>query len=349
MSNQTPDMHRIMILGFGNVARGLCEVLHKKKQELLDQHHFDFKIIAVVTRSRGSMHNPEGIPTSLLLDLAKSSKPFTHYREEWDAETAIRLVEATVVVDLTPTNIQTGEPALSYCKSALESGKHVVSGNKGPAAVAYDLILSLANQAGRRYLHEATVLSGTPVFSFAKRSLPCNQIEKIRGILNGSTNFILSEMEKGSSYDEAKIDAKNQGYLEAEHSADIDGFDAVAKVVILSKALLAAEIMMQDVERVGITEINEDIVRAATAEGKRWKLIATIQRSGEHFTARVKPEKLDMNDPLANVMGTANSLTFTTDLLNEITISGPGAGPTETGYAILSDLLTINSEVASWA
>jgi len=277
------------------------------------------------------------------VDIAKSDTPFTHYKEDWDAETAIQNSNATVVIELTHTNIESGEPALSHSRAALESGKHLICGNKGPAAVAYNKIHALANNHGKLFLNEATVMSGTPVFSLIGNTLAGNKVLRIRGILNGATNFILSEMEKDVGLAEAIALAETHGYLEADHTADIEGYDALAKVLILSNALLGADISAQDVERVGIGQINEGEVRAARSEGKRWKLVASMAWDGRTFKASVKPEKLDVSDPLAQVMGTTNSITITTDILGDVTISGPGAGRLATGYAILSDLLTINA------
>ena len=343
MLASAPKKHRLMLLGFGTVAQGLVEILHSKRQELLDKHNFDFDIVSVVTRSRGTMYHSGGIPTTLLSDLAKTNDPFTRYREDWDTGTAIRNSEANVVIELTHTNIDSGEPAISYCTAALESGKHVVSGNKGPAALANSALQNLARKNGVRFLNEATVMSGTPVFSLVKHALAGNQILKIRGILNGATNYILSEMEAGVSFEKAVDTAEKLGYLEADHTADLEGYDALAKVVILANALMGASLKPSNVERQGISKIGATEIQSAKEAGKRWKLIASIESDANGLRASVKPELLDLNDPLAKAMGTTNSITFTTDLLGEVTISGPGAGRTETGYAVLSDLLTINA------
>lgn len=343
----TPIKHLIALVGFGSVAQGLCQILHDKRDWLLDEQGFDFEIVAVTTRSRGTMYRPQGLSLSLLLELAKTPTLFSDYLKDWNAETMIRNSNATIVVELANTNLQSAEPALRHCKTALETGKHVVCGNKGPAALAYNEIKSVAAQQSKAFLNEATVLSGTPVFSFVKKTLAGNQIHRIRGILNGATNFILSEMEADTSYEQAFDVAHTLGYLEADNSADVEAYDAQAKLVILANILIGLPLQLKDVKRTGINTINAVDVQAAKQQNERWKLIATLTVQGKNIHAEVKPEKLPLSDPLAQVMGTANALTFSTDLLGDVTITGPGAGSIETGYSILSDLLTINTGESS--
>ncbi|MEA3287704.1 MAG: homoserine dehydrogenase [Candidatus Marinimicrobia bacterium] len=334
--------HRIALVGFGTVAQGLCHILHKKRTELLEQHDFDFKIVSVTTRSRGTMYHSQGLNLSDLLELALSKSAFSDHLQDWNTETMIRQSNATVVVELSTTDLNSGEPAISHCKAAFETGKHIVTGNKGPAALAYSELKLMANQNNCHFLNEATVLSGTPVFSLVQKSLVGNHIHKIRGILNGTTNFILSEMEAEATYSQALDVAETMGYLEADKAADIEGHDAQAKLTILANILMGLPLHLKDVKRSGIEPITVEAIQAAKQQHERWKLIATINVSGDAVHAEVKPEKVPFSDPLSQVMGTANAITFSTDLLGEVTIAGPGAGSIETGYSILSDLLTIN-------
>jgi len=259
----------------------------------------------------------------------------------------IRESNATIIIELSHTDLETAEPALTYCRTALETGKHVVSGNKGPAAISYHELVTIASKHGKLYLNEATVLSGTPVFSLARSALAGVKIKRIRGILNGATNFILSEMEAGTPYSVAMGDAEKLGYLEADHTADIEAYDAQAKLVILANILMSVPLRLKDVERSGISHLDFQEIQSARDKGERWKLVATIDVLEGSVQAKVKAERLSLKDPLAHVMGTTNAIILSTDLLGDISISGPGAGSVETGYAILSDLLTINSEVSS--
>ena len=189
-------------------------------------------------------------------------------------------------------------------------------------------------------------MSGTPALNLAELCLAGNEIREIRGIVNGTTNFILTNMEKGKTYAEALKEAQDLGFAEAVPDADVEGFDAMAKVIILAKAVMGADIKVADVDRTGITKITLDDINAAKAEGKRWKLIGRVAREGGAVRASVRPEKLDIADPLAGVGGATNALTFSTDLIRNVTIIGPGAGKIETGYSILVDLLAIHRTAA---
>lgn len=340
-----PKKHLIGLVGFGTVARGLCQILSEKRAYLLKELHFDFEIVAVTTRSRGTMYHPSGLSLSMLLAYAESKTPFTEHLKAWDSETMIRKSNATIIVELADSILTTGEPALSHCRAAFETGKHVVSGNKGPAALAYSELKTLADQKGCAFLNEATVLSGTPVFSFIKTALAGNNILGLRGILNGTTNYILREMEAGVSYKLALEKADSQGFLEADKMADVGGFDAQAKLAILANILFNQALNLDDIKCKGITELCELDIQTALREGKRWKLVASLTLKKNQILAEVKPEALPFSDPLSQVSGTLNAITFSTDLLGDVTLTGPGAGSVETGYGILSDLLTINTGV----
>jgi homoserine dehydrogenase len=220
---------------------------------------------------------------------------------------------------------------------------HVVTSNKGPAALHYKELHKLAEKNDLFFRIEGTVMSGTPVFSLFESGLAGNEIREIKGILNGTTNFILTKMElDGMEYDEALAQAQQLGYAEADPTADVEGFDAAAKVVILSNVLLEGDIAPADVRREGITAITRDQVLAAKRQGFRYKLIAQTKRSAGKIEAGVSPQKLLFADPLAGIMGAQNALTFDLDLMGKVTIQGAGAGKTETGYSILSDMLAIH-------
>ncbi len=335
--------HLIALVGFGTVAKGLCQILLEKRDALKRDYQFEFEIVAVSTRSRGTMFHPAGLSLSSLNHAAETADPFVDNVKEWDVEDMIRHSNATVVIELSHTNLENAEPALTHCRTAFETGKHVISGNKGPAALAYSEIKTLARKRGCAFLNEATVLSGTPIFSFFNNSLKGNHVSGFRGVLNGATNFILSEMEAGSSYDDALLQAGQLGYLEADSSIDINGIDAQAKLAILANELFDLTIDLADIKREGIGSITQVHIEAARRQGKRWKLVATLNIDDQQIAAQVMPEELSFSDPLSQVNGTNNAITFSTDLLGDVTITGPGAGGRETGYAILSDLLILNT------
>jgi len=342
--------YKIGLIGCGTVGQGLLEILDKKREHLLDAYDFEARLVAVSDKLKGSLVVPEGIDIRKLLGLLAEGKPISAYEdhkkpkvEVSDPLDMIEKTDADIIAELSYTDIKTGEPATGYIRKALRTGKHVVTSNKGPAALHYRDLADLARKNGLQFRIEGTVMSGTPVFHLCESGLAGNDIREVKGILNGTTNFILSKMEQdGMEYSDALVLAQKLGYAEADPTADVEGFDALAKIVILSNVLLGGNVQTSEVQRTGISGISRADVEAAKAAGFRYKLIArTVKRDGK-IEASVSPQKLPLSDPLAGVMGAQNALTFETDLMGKITIQGAGAGKIETGYSILSDMLAIH-------
>lgn len=342
--------YKIMLIGCGTVGQGLLEILLKKAEFLRDCHHFEPRVVAITDMLKGTVVAPEGLEIDRVLETLKAGKKLNDYpgkkqmTEDYvDPLDLIERVEADIMAEMTYTDIKTGEPATSYIKKALRTGKHVVTSNKGPAALHYAELQELARVNRRHFRIEGTVMSGTPVFHLFENGLAGNELREVKGILNGTTNFILSKMElDGMEYDEALKLAQQLGYAEADPTADVEGFDAVAKVVILSNALMGGKIKPAEVRRQGISHLRKKDIQQAREAGLRYKLIASVKKDGEKIEASVAPEKLPLTDPLAGVMGAQNALTFETDLMGKVTIQGAGAGRIETGFSILSDMLAIS-------
>jgi len=335
--------HRIGIMGFGTVGQGLAEILINKKEYLKEKYGLEYDIVAVGDFAFGNVYNPAGLDVAGMLAEAKEKKKFSKDLTDWDNLTLIRKSETTVWCELTYTELSTAKPAVDHVRTALETGKHVITSNKGPAALFYPELSRLAKEKGVKFMIEGTVVAGTPVINLAEGPLAGNTITRIRGILNGTTNFILSEMEKGMDYAEALKKAQELGYAEADPTGDVEGYDARAKVTILANVVMGAGIKISDVPCKGITRISSAHIVDAKNQGKRWKLIGSVEKEGSKIIASVAPEMVSLTHPLAGVMGATNALTFTTDLLGDVTIVGPGAGRIQTGFAILTDLLHIHS------
>jgi homoserine dehydrogenase len=334
--------HRIALIGFGTVGQGLAEILLSKEQELKEKYGYEFDIVGISDIAWGTAYNPDGLDIPAMLETAKKKKKFSTDLKEWDALALIKESNATVVCELAFTNLETGEPAISHCKTAFETGKHIVTSNKGPAALAYRELKQLAVKNNVEFLIEGTVMSGTPVLNLTEGPLAGCTITAARGILNGTTNYILSQMEEGMSYEDALKKAQELGYAEADPTGDVEGYDARGKVTILANVVMDTSLKIGDVSCQGITKITLDDIAKAREENCRWKLIGSVKREGDNVIASVAPEKLPLTHPLAGVMGATNAMTFTTDLLGDVSIVGPGAGRTETGYSILTDLLKIH-------
>jgi len=335
----------LAFIGFGTVGQGLAEILLDRGQWLREKFGFEYAVVAVSDLIKGSVYMPEGLDLPQLLALAKDKGGLESYPggiKGWDSLTTIRQSQANTIVEVTYTDLQTGEPALSHIRTALSLGKHVVTSNKGPAALAYQELQQLAREKGVFFKFEGAVMSGTPLLNLALNHLAGTRITEVRGILNGTTNYILTQMEKGLSYEGALREAQRLGYAEAKPDADVEGWDAVAKVLILANTLMDTQLKVAEVHREGITRLTPEHIQEAARERCRWKLIGSLLWEGNMVRAKVSPEKIPLDDPLAGVSGITNALTLTTDLLGKVTIIGPGAGRKETGFALLSDLLEIN-------
>ncbi len=344
-------MQKIALIGFGTVGQGLCEILRDKTDELKQKYGYEWKIVAVSDVMKGSVYCPEGLNVDKLLKFAQDGKSLNDYdckckadilETGWDALKTIKKSNADVICELAFTDLQTGEPAISHCKTAFESGKSVVTSNKGPAALAYQEMLKLATANNVKFMIEGTVASGTPILNLAEGPLAGCKISSVKGILNGTTNYILSEMEGGMSYDDALAKAQELGYAEADPTGDVEGYDARAKVAILTNVVMGQSFGINDVACEGITKITSDDIAKANSENARWKLLGSTEIVDGKVVASVKPEMVTMSHPLAGIMGATNALTFSTDLMGDVTIVGAGAGRIETGFSILTDLLSID-------
>jgi homoserine dehydrogenase len=337
--------YRLALIGFGTVGQGFAEILRDRGGALSEQFGAWFRIVAVSDVNKGSVYDPDGLEPAALLDAVQREQGLESLdapHKGWDALTTIEQAGADVIAELSYTDLATGEPGFTHVKAALEVGKNVITSNKGPVALRFPELLRLASEKGVSIGVEGTVMSGTPTLALATELLAGAGINGIRGILNGTTNYILTRMGEGSDYPSALAEAQAKGYAEADPTGDVEGIDAAGKVVILSNLVLNEPLTMQEIERHGISQLTPDDVRSAAEAGEVWKLIATLERTDGGVRASVKPTRLSKTHPLASIYGATNAVTFTTDLLGDVTLSGPGAGKLETGYALIADLLAIH-------
>ena len=330
---------KLILIGFGVVGQGFAEILQSKEGQLPG---FAPSIIGVITATKGSLYRSRGLDIGALLSAAETGS-FAAYpeqaglRRDMTASDIISAGSADVLVELSPTNLDTAQPALAYCQQALEAGLHLVLANKGPVALDHANLRKKAASKSLQLRYEATVMAGTPVMQLAEEVLAGCAIQAARGILNGTTNYILTQMEAGMSYVEALTQAQALGYAETDPAGDVEGWDAAGKVLILASALFGSRLKMSDLDVSGITRISSDDIAEAKAAGQRYKLIAEATPNG----GAVKAMRLPLSDPLASVAGSTNAITLETDLMGAVTLIGAGAGKLETGSAILSDLLAI--------
>ncbi|HXZ97775.1 MAG TPA: homoserine dehydrogenase [Candidatus Acidoferrum sp.] len=334
---------KLAFLGFGTVAQGCARHILRKQSHLEQEYGFPYKVVAISDPVKGSVLNVnEGIDLQRALQLLSEGKTL----EVMNGKTGLSSLEtiaasqADILVEATWTNLETGEPGLSHIIAALEAGMDVATSNKGPIALAFKKLMDLARSRGRQLRFESTVMSGTPLLNMREFCLAGAKISALRGILNGTTNYILTEMANGKSYAEALKRAQELGYAEADPSGDVEAYDPAAKITILANAMMEANLDFKQVEREGITRIEmKDLQR----EGKLLKLIASARRDEKgRLEASVKPTLVPATDMLAHVGGVMNALQISTDTQPDVTIIGPGAGGDSAGYGLLVDILTIH-------
>ena len=336
---------RIILVGFGVVCQSFARLLLPREAELVKNYGFHPRVVAIVDHG-GAIINSKGLDLQKVLSLKAEKGTVAvspeHGRLGMSPLDVIGSVEAEAVVEATPTNIKDGEPGLSHIKAAFRSGKHVVTTNKGPLALAMPALTELADYNKVCLRFSGTVGAGTPILSLAKKCLLGDRIVSIRGILNGTTNYILTEMdEKRISFQQALENAQKLGCAEADPSMDIDGFDAACKLVIMANWIMNKKVTLKNVSIQGIRNVTVRALEEAAKKHCTIKLIGSIQDS-----LKVEPTEISRHDPLF-VGGVLNAVTFVSEFAGEETIIGRGAGGMETASAILRDLLDIKQSLAT--
>lgn len=344
----TTDNIKIAILGFGNVGKSFAKLLTEKKEEILRKFKLEVNVVAISTKSKGSLVNENGIDLmSVLDDLEKYNhfdKKSNDYREVSSIEIAEN-VDYDILFELTPLQIFSGQPAIDHIKAALNRKKHAVSANKGPIAWAFEELSSLAEKNKVLFYYETTVMDGTPVFNLVDETLKFCKVTGVKGILNSTTNFVLEEIAKGKAYDEVIKEGKKRGFVEEDPAMDIEGWDAAAKTAALLNVLMKANITPYDVDRKGIEDIDYQEIKAAEKRGNVIKLICYGGIENGKVVARVQPEEVNKNSLLASISGTTSIVSITTDLMGTVSIVEHEPEIEQTAYGVFSDLIRVLSNM----
>ena len=333
---------RIILCGFGVVAQSLAKLLESRTSDLYSKYGMKPRIVGVFD-SKGSAHDNSGLDLKKLISAKKEFGSVRGYNKSEKIISGLEMIEnldADVLIETTASNYKDAEPGMSHIINAMKKGLHVISVNKGPLALAFPSLMELAtyNQVLLRF--SGTVGGGTPILDYAKNSLRGERIISFQGILNGTTNYILTNMAHGLSFNDALSDAKKKGYVEADESLDLDGLDAAAKLVILANWIMGLKVTMKDIEKIGIRELTSKDIEDAAKKSCSVKLIASCNDKLE-----VSPMQIKNDDPLC-VDGTLNAISFTSEHSGTQTIIGKGAGGMETASSILRDLLDIRKEIS---
>ena len=331
---------RIILCGFGVVGQSFAKLLESRSEDLYVRYGLKPKIVGVFD-STGSAVDTSGINASRLINIKRkygSTKKYSSTKSNFSGLDMINDIKAEVLIETTTSNYKDAEPGMTHIINAMKQGMHVISVNKGPLALAFPSLMELATHNNVLLRFSGTVGGGTPILNYAKNSLSGEQIVSFIGILNGTTNYILTNMEKGMSFNDALEDAKKRGYVEANESLDLDGFDAAAKLVILANWIMNMKVTMSDIQITGIRKIDEKDIKRASTKNCTIKLIASCNKE-----LVVEPKEIPLDDPLC-VSGTLNAISFTSEHSGTQTIIGRGAGGIETASSILRDLIDIRNE-----
>ncbi len=333
---------RIILCGFGIVGQSLAKLIESRSEDLYARYGLKPRLVGVFDRG-GSAVETSGLDLTKLLQAKKKFGTVKNYTKLKNKQTGIDMInnlDADVLVEATASNYKDAEPGMTHITTAMKHGLHIISVNKGPLALAFPSLMELAtyNQVFLRF--SGTVGGGTPILDYAKNSLLGERITSFDGILNGTTNYILTNMTNGMSFQEALKDAKERGYVEADESLDLDGFDAAAKLVILANWVMGLKVTMPDIKCTGIRNVNTNDIKNATSKKCAIKLIASCNKD-----LVVGPKEISTEDPLC-VNGTLNAISFTSEHSGTQTIIGRGAGGIETASSILRDLIDIRQEIS---
>jgi homoserine dehydrogenase len=337
---------RLVLAGFGVVGQSFARLLMVQEKELVSTYGLVPQVVGIMDSS-GWLVDEHGIDLKKVLKAKKESgKVALRGGRKEDAprkaSDVIRDLEAEVLIEATPTNFRDGEPGFSHMKAAFESRKHVVTCNKGPLALAYYALHELARHNGVQLRFSGAVGGGTPVLDFGKTCSMGDQLTGIRGILNGTCNYILTSIEEvGASFDEALEAAKKAGYAEADPSMDIDGYDSAVKLVITANHLLLSKAGIKDVKVSGIRGISSAEVLKMKKQGNAIRLIAS---ASPERGLTVEPTVIQREHPLC-INGANNAVEFECRYSGPKVIIGKGAGGPETASSLLRDLLEIRGKM----
>ncbi|MDH3617850.1 MAG: homoserine dehydrogenase [Nitrosopumilus sp.] len=333
---------RIILCGFGVVGQSLVKLFGSRSEDLYAKYGLKPRVVGVFD-SKGSAIDPSGLDLEKLVETKKkfgTVKNYSKTKNDWSGLDIIKNLEAEVLIETTASNYKDAEPGMTHITTAMKKGMHIISVNKGPLALAFPSLLELATYNQVMLKFSGTVGGGTPILDYAKDSLRGERITSFAGILNGTTNYILTNMSNGLSFDSALKDAQHKGYVEADESLDLDGLDAAAKLVILANWIMGMKVTMPDIKCTGIRKVTTEDIKKASKKNCAIKLIASCNRELE-----VAPKEVSVEDPLC-VNGTLNAIAFTSEHSGTQTIIGKGAGGMETASSILRDLLDIRQETS---
>ena len=347
------DKTRVIVCGFGRVGREFARLVHEKSERMRAAYGLEPSIVGI-GELNGSLHHPDGLDPEATADAFEREGGFAGHpglKADWRGLDLVRSAQADVLIETTPTEVRTGEPALSHIREALGRGIHVVSANKGPFIRAYRELTGLAREKNAVLKISAAAAAALPTIDVAETCLAGAEILRVEGVLNGTTNFILTRMRTdGQSYEEALAESQALGIAETDPTLDVEGFDTANKLALITNVCMGADLRPEDVERTGIAGMSLGEVERASAAGKIMRLVGVSKRDeAGRVSARVAPELLSPEHPLAGVEGAEKGITYTSDTMDRVTVVGGKSDPRGAAAALLKDLINIHRHSSSWS
>ncbi|MHA1277729.1 MAG: homoserine dehydrogenase [Candidatus Helarchaeota archaeon] len=338
---------KLVLVGFGNIGRSLARMILEKQEYLQKKFSMEIQVTGIIDVDY-SIINMAGNGLNIREILSLKKTDLLNQNSNLSFEEILQKVPCDILVEMTPSTLN-AQPGLSHIMQAFCYKKHVVTSNKSPLVLKYHDLKQLARQNKCEFRFEATVGGVIPLFTTVLNGLKANEISKIEGILNGTTNYILTRMSEGSSYTQALNDARKLGFCETNPSDDISGLDAARKLTIIANVLLDSNLSIDQVRRRSIEEISQAQIIDAHLNNKVTKHIALLEVTNNGVLASVEPKFIDLSNPLAHVKGIVNAIHIFTKFAGEITLSGIGAGPQEVSTTLLSDIIAIGIKVRNFS
>jgi homoserine dehydrogenase len=339
------DTVRLIVSGLGNIGRRFLEILEHKADLLRTRYGLTFQIVGAAD-SRGAVFDPQSLDTATIVRLKKEARSIADYSaRRHSASSPLELIEevsADALCEATPVNLQDGEPGLSCMRAAMHKGMHVVTPNKGPLVLAYPELIALAREMGVHLRFCGTVAGGLPAINLGQRDLAGATIHRLEALPNLTTSYILDQMSRGMTYEEALAAAQAQGCAEADPTLDVEGWDAANKLVILANSVLGVPATLEDVSVQGITALTLADLERARTNGQAIKLLATAARQADgNYALTVAPTPLPADHPLARLGGQQMGIVYHTDIYGTISAAILEEEPIPSAATMLRDLLSI--------
>ncbi len=338
---------KTVLIGLGTVNIGFLKILINKKNDLDEKYSIEFVIVGVAD-STGIAINIDGFPHQNLVDL-KARNGHVNILEGYipnvQTESITKYVDASLVIEGSPVNLETGNPGLEVVRNSLQNGWSVVLANKAPLVIAYDELHRLAKENHGKLAYSATVCGGLPLINILQRDLKLTEMSRFRGILNATTNFILQELETGGSFDEAVKEAQRTGAAEADPSLDVNGYDTANKLYIIMKSFTNYSGQLNDIQIEGIQNITVNQLVETKKRGRKIKLLGIAEKVNSQWKLRVKPVEVDETSFLGNCDGWEMGIELETDLYENITMKKREEDPVGTSAAVLRDAILLSENL----